>query len=281
MRTSLRKGTEMATKKTTTKKSATAKASNPAAKKVTTKKTPAKKAAMETEKYPVDGNVGEAHGKVQLWKDGPYWATTNIGAEKPENLGYLFWWGDVVGYKHQKNKWVTADGSASNFLFDREYVPTIYDDEFDDENGFGQGEDDSRLEEEGWITSDGILAPEHDAAHVQWGGEWRMPTDEELDDLVEKCDWTWTKVNGVAGYVVRGRGAFASDSIFLPAAGSGFTFQYTGAGMYGRYWSAVSGSADYDCNNAWYLDFDSKNRGNSNYYRYYGFSIRPVQEFTK
>ena len=61
----------MATKKTTTKKSATAKASNPAAKKVTTKKTPAKKAAMETEKYPVDGNVGEAHGKVQLWKDGP------------------------------------------------------------------------------------------------------------------------------------------------------------------------------------------------------------------
>lgn len=260
----------MATKKPTTKKPAATKA-------------PVKKptAAKTTKKPVADGNVGVTHEKVQLWEDGPYWATTNIGAEKPEDLGYLFWWGDVVGYKYQKNKWVAADGSASNFLFDREYVPTIYDDEFDDENGFGQGEDDCRLEEEGWITSEGVIAPEHDAAHVLWGGEWCMPTDEELADLVEKCDWTWTKVKGIAGYVVRGRGAFASASIFLPAAGSGFTFQYTGAGMYGRYWSAVSGSADRDCNNAWYLDFDSESCDTSNYYRYYGFSIRPVQEFTK
>ncbi len=32
------------------------------------------------------------HEKVQLWEDGPYWATTNIGAEKPEEYGYYFWW---------------------------------------------------------------------------------------------------------------------------------------------------------------------------------------------
>ncbi len=147
--------------------------------------------------------------------------------------------------------------------------------------GLDRGEDDCRLEEEGWITSDGILAPEHDAAHVQWGGEWCMPTDEELDDLVEKCEWTWTKVKGVQGYVVRGRGAFASASIFLPAAGSGFGCQHTGAGMYGRYLSAVVGSVDGDCNNAWYLDFDSSDYKTSTYYRYYGFSIRPIQEFTK
>ena len=40
-------------------------------------------------------------GKVQLWEGGPYWATTNIGAEKPEDYGYYFWWGDTVGYKRE------------------------------------------------------------------------------------------------------------------------------------------------------------------------------------
>ena len=45
---------------------------------------------------------------VQLWDGGPYWATTNIGAEKPEDYGYYFWWGDTVGYKREGNKWVAV-----------------------------------------------------------------------------------------------------------------------------------------------------------------------------
>ena len=43
--------------------------------------------------------VVDLHDKVQLWEGGPYWATTNIGAENPEDYGYYFWWGDTVGYK--------------------------------------------------------------------------------------------------------------------------------------------------------------------------------------
>ena len=43
----------------------------------------------------------DAHEKVQLGEGGPYWATTNIGAEKPEDCGYYFWWGDTVGYKRE------------------------------------------------------------------------------------------------------------------------------------------------------------------------------------
>ena len=43
----------------------------------------------------------DAREKVQLWAGGPYWATTNIGAEKPEEYGYYFWWGDTVGYKRE------------------------------------------------------------------------------------------------------------------------------------------------------------------------------------
>ena len=61
----------------------------------------------------------DAHDKVQLWEGGPYWATTNIGAEKPEDYGYYFWWGDTVGYKRENNKWVASDGSNLNFSFDQ------------------------------------------------------------------------------------------------------------------------------------------------------------------
>lgn len=39
------------------------------------------------------------HKKVQLWKDGPYWAETNIGAERAWQFGYYFWWGATSGYK--------------------------------------------------------------------------------------------------------------------------------------------------------------------------------------
>ena len=61
---------------------------------------------------------------VQLWDGGPYWATTNIGAEKPEDYGYYFWWGDTVGYKRENDKWVASDGSNSKFSFTSGNTPT-------------------------------------------------------------------------------------------------------------------------------------------------------------
>ena len=115
----------------------------------------------------------DAHEKVQLWEGGPYWATTNIGAEKPEDYGYYFWWGDTVGYKREGDAWVATDGSSSNFSFNEADTATY-------------GKEISTLQSEGWIVSkDGtyVLAPEHDAAQVQWGGGWRMPTYQELYDL--------------------------------------------------------------------------------------------------
>ena len=271
----------MATKKPTTKKPAATKApvKKPAATKTTKKPAAKKPAARKTvEKPATDGNFGVTHEKVQLWKDGPYWATTNIGAEKPEDSGYYFWWGDTVGYKREKGKWVAADGSSSKFEFDARPVamagkvlggntPTI------DTDGDDVGE--CVLKDGGWITEDGVLAPEHDAAHVQWGGEWRMPTEQELRELVKNCDWTWTKVKGYLGYVVRGRGVFASDSIFLPCAGLGRTLLACG-GLEGRYWSS---SLRRDCTSA--LKLYSNDHGIYGGCRYLGCSVRPVQGFTK
>ena len=204
-----------------------------------------------------------AHAKVQLWENGPYWAATNIGAEKPEDYGYYFWWGDTVGYKLVGGAWVASDGSSSNFSFDSSNTPT-----------YGKSVD--TLKSEGWVTSDGVLAPAHDAAHVHWGGDWRMPTKDEIDALNNNCDWTWTAQNGVNGYIVRGKNSYSSNSIFLPCAGFGDRTSLYSAGSHGNDWSSVP---DSDGNLAWYLGFDSGYHGTYNGGRHYGQAVRPVQGF--
>ena len=86
-------------------------------------------------------------------------------------------------------------------------------------------------------------------------------------------------MNGVYGYVVRGRGEYASNSIFLPCAGYGYGgTSLVDAGSYGYYWSSVPYSGYY---NSWYLNFDSSYHSTYYDYRSYGRSVRPLQGFTK
>ena len=212
--------------------------------------------------------VDDAHNKVQLWEGGPYWADTNIGANEPEEYGYYFWWGDTIGYKRENDKWVATDGSSWDFSFGSA-TPT-YDHYISN----------ATLQSEGWITANSVLAPAHDAAHVHWGGKWRMPTFQELEDLNSKCDWTWTTQNGVNGCVVKGKGAYASASIFLPASGHGDGTSLFYAGSFGYYRSSVPHSDDGE---SWSLDFGSGHHftGCYIYGRIYGFSVRPVQGFTE
>ena len=206
------------------------------------------------------------HGKVQLWKGGPFWATENIGAENPEDYGLYFWWGDTVGYRREGSAWVASDGSSQNFSFGSGNTPTY-------------GKDNSTLLSEGWITADGVLTPEHDAAHAHCGESWRMPTNDELSALNNNCDWTWTTVNGVNGYVVRGRNAYASASIFFPAAGDGYGTSLPYAGSYGYYWSSVPYESD--SGDAWRLSFGSGGRSTRDDVRVNGFPVRPVQGFVE
>ena len=205
--------------------------------------------------------------KVQLWEGGPFWAETNIGAEKPEDYGYYFWWGDTVGYKWENGHWVASGGAKKGLEFEGCNVLTFRKNIID-------------LKVGGWITEENILAPEHDAARVQWGGAWRMPTKQEMEDLNNKCDWAWTTKDGVNGYVVRGRGTYASASIFLPCAGLGYgTSLKRSAGSNGYYWSSVPHLGAISC--AWGLDLASKYHRTYYYDRRYMRSVRPVQGFTK
>ncbi len=208
----------------------------------------------------------KGHEKVQLWEGGPYWADTNIGAENPEDSGYYFWWGDTVGYKRENDKWVATDGSSANFSFSSSNTPT-------------DNKSVSTLRSEGWITADGVLAPEHDAARVHWGGNWRMPTDAEFSALTNNCTTTLTTRNGVYGRLVTGKGAYANRSIFLPAVGDGYGSSLLLSGSFGACWSSTPYSGD--SYRAWDLRFGSGNVGRSSDNRYCGYSVRPVRGFAE
>ena len=203
-------------------------------------------------------------GMVQLWEGGPYWAAKNIGADKPEDPGYYFWWGDTVGYEREGGCWDASDGSKFNFSFSNYNTPTF-------------GKSILELKREGWIEKKNgtyTLTSKHDAAQAHLGGAWRMPTKDEFYDLRSKCDWTLTRRNGNGGYVVRGKGRYASKSIFLPFAGYGDGSSLNGA----YYWSSVPSSYR---DGAWCLYFNP--HGHFTYIsdRYCGQCIRPLQGFTK
>ena len=207
----------------------------------------------------------DAHGKVQLWEGGPYWATTNIGAENPWDSGYYFWWGDTVGYYRENDAWVASDGSSSNFWFSQHYS-AIY----------TQDKSIAELQSEGWITEDNVLTPEHDAAHVQWGSGWRIPTYRELDGLTNKCDWTWTTMHGMNGYVVHGKGDYALNSIFLPCAGTGSNKSVAHAGSVGIIWSSAKSAEG--LYGQWALGFASNFYNKTGHPITTGSSIRPVRD---
>lgn len=166
------------------------------------------------------------------------WATCNVGSTTPEEYGDYFAWGET-----ETKAIYTGDNSS---IYGLSY---------------------SELESQGYIDSDGNLTPQYDAATVNWGDEWRMPTFDELNELKTKCTWTWTTQNGVNGYKVIGPNG---NSIFLPAAGrSESSLNY--AGSNGYYWSSTA-----EGNVAYFLSLQSFTYYMISDLRYLGRSVRPV-----
>ena len=112
----------------------------------------------------------------------------------------------------------------------------------------------------------------YDAAAAERGSSWRMPTDAEWAELIDHCKWTWTTINGVAGYIVRSR--INDSEIFLPAAGrcvDSSTGDYGVAGCY-----ASSDIVPHDATLAQCMLFDNTSRKLTNVNRSWGISVRAV-----
>ena len=200
---------------------------------------------------------------VQLWENGPYWAVCNVGATKPEEYGYYFWWGDTVGYRRENNAWVAADGSTSNFLFNNGNTPT-----------YGKGT--AELLTAGYIDSTGNLVAAHDAATAHLGSPWRMPTYAEISALISNCTTTWITTNGVSGRLVTGKNNYADRSIFFPAAGRGGSSYFHESGSKGGCWSSTLGPTS--SNYAGSLGLDSSNFRGGYTHCASGLSVRPVRD---
>ena len=123
----------------------------------------------------------------------------------------------------------------------------------------------------GTVDNKTVLDLEDDAAYVNMGPEWRMPTKDELNELVGYCTWVWTTQNGTYGWKVTGPNG---NSIFLPAAGYRLDSDLDYAGSYGYYWSSSLNEGNPYC--AWYLYFNSGYHYTSNNGRINGRPVRAV-----
>jgi len=241
-------------------------------------------ATGETSDVSGEGFVPEELGGVQLWENGPYWAECNVGATKPEEYGYYFWWGDTVGYTREGGvwtsgnyysgvTWVSSTGTRMDSSPFNTWVCPTY------------NKNNAQLFEAGYIDdSTAHLVAAHDAATAHLGAPWRMPTEEEMQALINNCDTTWTTQGGVYGRLVTGRGAYASKSIFLPAAGYGGDTELYYPGSYGYDWSSAPGWDYSDCASGLCFsssDFSLGGDDRSNSFRHLGRSVRPVRGFAK
>ena len=165
------------------------------------------------------------------------WASCNVGASSPEEYGGYYAWGETE---------TKSDYTRSTYKYWNQDIGTD------------------------------ISGTEYDVAHVTLGGNWRMPTKEEFEELQNECSWQWTTMNGINGYRVTGP---SGNSIFLPAAGYryGTTEDYMEMrGNTAYYWT----STKYASNQAYNLEFYKSFKGvdANGHNGYDGHSVRPVIE---
>lgn len=218
------------------------------------------------------------------------WATFNIGATKPEEYGDYFAWGATeplyeAGYAQENPQQHWKDGKADGYTWVNTPYQTVKDaylasssavwTKYLGSTPFDWYADPSASEEDALKA---ILDPEDDAAHVNWGDKWRMPTKEEQDELRNNCTWTWTTLNGVNGYKVQSKKPGYTDNwVFLPAAGMRIGTNLVGVGEEGDYRSCSLDLNYYiEAKHAYYLLFDQGSVEFTSPDRQYGFSIRPV-----
>lgn len=251
---------------------------------------------------------------MQLWENGPIWATMNVGATKEYELGYYFQWGDVSGreenpdsYTSNNDYWWTSyrhSQISSNVAWGDESVsPNLTKYCYTSSSGLN-----------GYTDQLMTLELEDDAARYNWGDRWRIPTKEEFEALLEHCDYETINDgatydfqdvlengynggynnSGINGLLIQGRGAYSQNSIFLPWAGEAYSmigeYQDQNVGWVGRYWTSTltTNSSDLypnsdkpsQCAYFFYTDYSSYPDVGGYEERYRGFKVRPVMDIS-
>ena len=186
------------------------------------------------------------------------WAKTNLGAENEYDYGDYYMWGSTTPNTDDNCAWSTTPFNNGSSSYDSTYFASV----------------------SGTVCPDGVLASEYDAAYVATDGKAHMPTQAQMQELIDGTDITWyasgnEEFNGIAGRKFANR-SDSSKYIFIPASGnrSGSSFLYQGSGA--DVWS----SSLFTDNPyfAWGLYVDSTDINMDFDYRCHGFTVRSVSE---
>ena len=173
------------------------------------------------------------------------WATCNVGATSPEQAGLYFAWGETTGYTAND---VTSGVRAFDYAtYNSGPAASIYT----------------------------HLTLEQDAAHVNLGGNWRMPASSEYRELLKNCDAVWTadyNGTGVAGRVFTSK--VNGNSVFFPAAGWCRNSSMKDLGSSASYWLSTRTSSSW----SYRFEFDKESQDLYDTVRYFGQSVRGVCE---
>lgn len=213
-----------------------------------------------------DGNVSIAdvtelidfilQPKDHEWVDlglpsGTLWATMNVGADTPADYGDYFAWGETAPkdvYSWGTYKWSNGQyNTLTKYCTNSEY---------------------------GLVDNKTELEPEDDAAYVNWGSSWRMPTKEQQDELRNYCSHQWTMYMGVNGTLLTGPNG---NNLFLPAAGGRYYLNPYLENSYGLYWSRTLYSSIPSCVYRLYFYSDGVYWEYYGHYRPDGMSVRAVR----
>ena len=187
---------------------------------------------------------------------GTMWATCNVGADKPEDEGLLFQFGCVDGYKYgdKNDQFRTNDQNKQDT--GNKFIPLT-------------------ASGKAYKTNE-ILDLSDDAAHVNMGGKWRMPTYEQLKELYDNTTHRVETINGVKGMMFTSK--INNKRLFIPFAGYWYNGSFTGSGANALVWSSQVHQHPSFVNNAYKLNCTSSGTtridlGGS---RSFAFSVRGV-----
>ena len=181
------------------------------------------------------------------------WATCNVGAVEETDFGDYFAWGETQ--PKDQYTWTTYqyanDGTATT------------------------------LQKYGVVGATGVvdnkynLDPEDDAATVNWGNPWRMPTDDEISELINNCTWTRTSRNGIEGFSVKSKSN--DNTIFLPAGGYRTSSSLQHENVMGNYYSStLYMNGDHKSQMGCELNFNATSSFLAGIGRHVGCLVRPV-----